>query len=297
MAWFVLSPGTMELGSDIKLNRRACAILKTASAVFGGVFFSIWAYGTPELVVNLPSGPAVINREYQIGCEISWAGEAGEYIIFPAEIGTLDWGTSAVVKIEAFRRGDEHVVAQTIEIIPKKAGEFDSPEIRVPYLDPEATPPAESSAPQTAPPDSSASPSLRAEPFKIVVRTPRRLVWISGGLGASLLLLTAVGWWSARVLRRPRPTTSGAVPALDFTELQAMLHRIRQYRLDGKFYEFYQGLSRVSDVLGNGPLSSALAGRAQRAGYAGARPSDDELDGDFRDVERALLKRREELTA
>ena len=283
----------MELDRDIKLNR----VLKTALAVFGVVFFPISAYGAPELAVNLPKEPAVISCEYRIGCEISWTGEAGDYVILPAEIGALDWGTSAVTEIETFRRGDKHVVAQTIEIIPGKPGEFDSPEIRVPYLDPEVTPPAESSAPQTAPLDSSASPSLRAEPFKIVVRTPRRLVWISGGLGASLLLLTAVGWWSARVLRRPRPTASRAVPALDFSDLQSMLHRIRQYRLDGKFYEYYQGLSRVSDVLGDQPLASSLAGRAQRAGYAGARPSDDELDGDFRDVERALLKRREELTA
>lgn len=283
----------MEQDGDIKLNK----VLKTASVVFGLVLFSISAYGAPELVVNLPEGPAVINREYRIGCEISWAGEAGDYTILPAELGALDWGTISVAGIETFKRGDQQVVAQTIEVIPEKAGEFDSPEIRVSYLDPEATPPAEGSAPQTAPPDSSASPSLRAEPFKIVVRTPRRLAWISGGLGASLLLLTAVGWWSARVLRGPRPTTARAVPAHDFTELQAMLHRIRQYRLDGKFYEYYQGLSRVSDVLGDQTLSAALLGRAQRAGYAGARPSDDELDGDFRDVERALLKRREELAA
>ncbi len=290
----MLCLGTMWRLTNIKLNKD----LGTTSVVLGlVVLYAVTAYGAPELVVNLPKGPAVVNHEYRIGCEVSWAGEAGAFTILPAEIGTLDWGTAAVTKTEAFKRGDQQVVAETIEILPSKPGEFDSPEIRVSYLDPEATPPAESSVPQTAPPDSSASPSLRAEPFKIVVRTPRRLAWISGGLGASLLLLTAVGWWSAQVLRRPQPATARAGSAPNLSEIQAMLHRIRQYRLDGKFYEYYQGLSRVSGMLGDQSMSSSFSARAQRAGYAGARPSDDELDGDFRDVERALMKRREELTA
>lgn len=282
----------MELSGDINLNRQ----LKTAAAVFGAVFFAFSAFAAPELVVNLPEGPAVINHEYPIRCEVSWDGGADDYTILPAEIGSFDWGTATVTETKAFIRDGKQVVAQTIEFVPEKAGEFDSPDIRVPFLDPEATPPAESSALQTDPPDSSASPSLRAEPFEIVVRTPRRLAWISGGLGASLLLLTAVGWWSARRLRRPRPTTAGASPALNFSDLNAMLHRIRQYRLDGKFYEYYQGLSRMSEIIGEPALASAFAGRAQRAGYAAARPSDDELDGDFRDIERALARRKEEIT-
>lgn len=270
-----------------------------SSVVFGIVLVvpMMAAYSAPELVVNLPDGSAVINHGYKIGCEISWAGEAGDYTILPAEIGTLDWATVAVTNVETFRRGDVHVVAQTIELTPLISGEFDSPEIRVSYLDPEATPPAESAAPQTAPTDSSASPSLRAEPFKIVVRTPRRLVWISGGLGASLLLLlTAFGLCSAHRRRRPRPATA-ATAALDYSEIQTLLHRIHQYRLDGKYYEYYQGLSRVAEMLGHGQLASAMAARAQRAGYAAARPSDDELDGDLRDVERALVRNREEQTA
>jgi len=282
----------MELSGDINLNKE----LKTAVAVFGVVSLTLSAFAAPELNVNLPEGSAVINHAYPIRCEVSWDGGADDYTILPAEIESFDWGTATVTDTEAFMRDGKCIVAQTIEFVPERAGEFDSPEIRVPFLDPEATPPAESSALQTDPTDSSASPSLRAEPFEIVVRTPRHLAWISGGLGASLLLLTAVGWWSARRLRRPRPTTAGTAPALNLSDMQAMLHRIRQYRLDGKFYDYYRGLSRVSEIIGEPALASAFAGRAQRAGYAAARPSDDELDGDFRDVERALNRRKEELT-
>ncbi|NIA15493.1 MAG: hypothetical protein GWP08_15625 [Nitrospiraceae bacterium] len=122
------------------------------------------------------------------------------------------------------------------------------------------------------------------------------MFWIFGGLGASLFL-GGFGWWLARRKRRPEP----AAPSSDESSLSAVqdsLHRARKHRLDGRFYEYYTALSEAAaDLSAKGEsceLTAGLRARAQDVGYRGHRPTDDEMDGHFRDVERALARRKEE---
>ena len=68
--------------------------------------------------------------------------------------------------------------------------------------------------------------------------------------------------------------------------------------MDGAYYAFYQELVRAAELLGPrcaGDMA-ALRGRAQDAGYGGARPSDDQIDMDLRSVRRALEEHKEELS-
>jgi len=183
--------------------------------------------------------------------------------------------------------------------VPGKTGEFKTSEIRVAYLNPETTAPTETAAHGTVPSDSGASPSLRADPFNIVVWPDRSSVRIFGGLGASLLVL-GVGWWFARRWRYRRPSASPTpVPAIDLPAVQEALHRARQRRLDGNFYEFYTELSQAAalpPLADKYPgLADLLKGRAQEVGYKGVRPTDDQMAGDFGDVERALARYKEEV--
>jgi hypothetical protein len=247
----------------------------------------------PELKVIPQEAPAHSHQAYRVECEVSWVGNASDYAILPADAVQIDWGTVSVTEMKAFVRDDTNIVTQTLAIVPNQKGDYTMPEIRISYLNPEATPPAENPAPGTAPSASSASPSLRADPFEIVVRPDMTYVWISGGLGASLLL-TALGWWSVRRFgHRPQPcppTAPSAVPSA----VQEGLHRARQRRLDGNFYEFYQELARAAEALpDSGDLAGKLKTRAQQAGYQNTRPNDDQMDGDVRDVERALARHQE----
>jgi hypothetical protein len=81
--------------------------------------------------------------------------------------------------------------------------------------------------------------------------------------------------------------------------VQGALHAARRQRLDGKFYEFYLELGRAAAALpseGRPPgLAETLKARAQEVGYKGVRPTDDRMDGDVRDVERALTRYKETL--
>lgn len=251
----------------------------------------------PELSVTRDEGPARLGQVYTIRCEVSWAGDAGSCAVLPAKFDAIDWGTMTVADVHGRVADGMNIVTQTIEIVPVKTGEHKVPELSITYLNPEATPPAEKADSRTAPTDSSASPSLRAEPFTMDV-VPARTFWNSGGLGASLLLLTVIGWRVAahwRRKRRPISVCGGpAGPALD--SVQSTLHIARQHRLDGKFYEYYQALARAAE-----PVDSQLAFRlkayAQDVGYRGSRPTDDDLDGDFRAVERAVARFKEDLQA
>jgi len=308
---------------DIHLNqfRDVLAILVCAvAAAVGGINIDT-AGAEPELKVIPQDGPAHPGHAYRIVCEVSWAGNASDYTILPAEADPVDWGTVALTEVKAFVRDDaagaRNIVSQTIEITPQfvkprqtvastsippnKTGSFKTPAIRIAYFTPEATPPAESAAPPaaapgTVPPVSSASPSLGADPFDLMVCPDRTPIWISGGLGASLLL-TALGWWSVRRLRRPQPTLP-KTPA-DLSDVQQAMHSARQHRLDGDFYRFYLDLSRAAEALhatGEAPeLAATFKTRAQEAGYKGARPTDDQMDGDLRDLERAVTRHKETL--
>lgn len=189
-----------------------------------------------------------------------------------------------------------NVVSQTIEYIPNEAGDFSTAEIRVQVLVPEVTSPAESVAPETAPSESSGPPPLRSDPLIVCVRPPRTLFWIFGGLGAPLFL-GGVAWCLSRRKGRGEPAAP-STDELSFSAVQDALHRARKHRLDGRFYEYYTALSEASDLLcvegETSEWTAGLSACAQDVGYRGGRPTDDEMDGHFRDVERALARRKEE---
>lgn len=249
------------------------------------------AVAEPELSISPQSAPARSGRPYRIVCEVSWLGSPGEYTICPAESDTIAWGRVALRDVRGFVRDGRNVVSQTVEIIPDKPGSYKTPEIRIAYLHPEATSPAETAADKTDPSDPGAPPSLRADPFEVVVRPRRPMAWVSGGLGASLLLLLPAGWRVARY-RRNRP--SAAPPATtNWQTVQETLHAARQNRLDGKFYECYVALGRAAEGIAP-ELVDSLRTRAEAAGYRGIRPTDDEIDSDIRAIERALRHKKEE---
>ena len=300
---------------NIKLNN-----LWDVLAFVALVLLACAANAQPELKVIPQQGLAHPGHAYRIVCEVSWAGKASDYSILPAEADPVDWGTVALTEVKAVVRdeadGPRNIVSQTLEITPNKAGEFKTPAIRIAYVNPEATPPAESAAPSavtpgTAPPDSSASPSLGAEPFSLMVYPDRTPIWISGGLGASLFL-AALGWWSVRRLRRRQPLLVGSrvsgsgfrvseepKPDTPNPVFEEALRCARRRRQEGDFYQFYVELARAAGTLpadnGHAPeLAATLKTHAQETGYRGVRPTNDQMDGDLRELERELARHKED---
>ena len=281
MKWYV----------DIKLNRGMWALVLVLMVC--GL-----AGAEPELKAIAQEKPARPHEVYRIVYETSWEGSPLAYSILPAEVDAIDWGTATLPVVNATVRDGVNVVSQTLEIIPNGPGEFQSPNVRIAYLNPEATAPTEKPAPGTDPSGSSASPSLRADPFTIVVRPARFPAWLFGGLGASLFLLVLGGWAVRRRRgRRIADREIGVPGAVDMTAVQDALHKARQRRLDGQFYEFYVELSRAAELVAKGSegrdVAALIKAHAEEVGYKGLRPTDDQMDGDFGDVERALARLNE----
>jgi hypothetical protein len=262
-----------------------------------GLFLAVLVLGAgaspikPELKVIRPKGAAHPQEPYLVTCVVSWSGSAGLSVL-PAKIGSIDWGAVKVEKAVASAQGGIFRVEQSVVITPAKAGDFKTPEILIPYRNPEDLTPSEASAPATNPIAPSVDPTLRADPFILHVRPDRTLAWVSGGLGA-LLLCFGLGWRFAR--KRRSPTGHLPLPSNVPTSEHAALHDARQFRLDGKPYEFYLSLNRAISVCpGETDLIKRIRERAQAVGYQGAVPTDAQMTTDYQEVERILARRPHE---
>ncbi|MBI5092361.1 MAG: hypothetical protein HZB26_07945 [Candidatus Hydrogenedentes bacterium] len=256
------------------------------------------AYAEPELKTTPQAQPAHPRQAYQIVCEVTWEGDPARYAILPAETETIDWGTVRVKKSIATVRDGMNLVSQTVEIVPEKVGEFSVPAITIAYLHPEDISPSETNASRTDPPERGASPTLASDPFTLRVQPDRTLAWVSGGLGV-LSLCVALGWWFAKRNRKRRAERPSPSPAPDIASAESALKNARQRRINGEYYEFYVELNRAVQVLSpsqpENDLAARLKTRANDVGFRGVRPTEDDLEGDVRTVERALKKMKEEL--
>lgn len=245
----------------------------------------------PTVEVVRLSETAHPNEPYEVALEVTWSGPPDAYTILPAEFGDVDWGSVELTHVESFRRDDTNVVVQRIQFVANTTGEFDTPDIRIAFFDPEAVPEPKSSAQGTAPPDQSANPTLHVPPFSLSVQPDRTPTWIAVGLGASLFLAAAIAGWIVYRRKTYSSAPPAPSPAFDPATVREGLHAARKHRLDGDVYGFYTVLSSAAQALPESSgvdLRTRLTDKAQHVGYGGERPSDDEMDGDFRDLERAL---------
>jgi hypothetical protein len=239
------------------------------------------AMGEPAL-----TGPAVAEgftgAPLKLSYSVQWQGAPGDYVVFPAEVTPPEGISARVAAVEARVDGDSVTVVQTLllECAEPLTGQW--PPVSVAWA------PAE--------PVTAGNPPLRhvleapAVPLRIRDYDQVRQRYV--GMGAAVILgLGAVGFlllW--RRSRRPSATDAGLTPA----ERQRMaLHEARQHRLDGDFYGYYRALSGAAKLTSDTALIDRLAQRTRAVGYQGVKPVDDELDGDFKDVERAFARSRE----
>jgi hypothetical protein len=99
-----------------------------------------------------------------------------------------------------------------------------------------------------------------------------------------------------RYRKRKRIAPGDAASPQNFSSAATALSTARQHRCDGRPYECYRELLRAAEHLSSKEvgLVNHMKKRIQDVGYKGERPSDDFIDGDFREVERALKRCREE---
>ncbi|HOD50081.1 MAG TPA: hypothetical protein PLJ71_04480 [Candidatus Hydrogenedentes bacterium] len=248
-----------------------------------------------------------LNRASKVVCSARWHGAPDAYVVLPPEFDEVDWAEMKLGPSEGFVRDGENVVQQTVVITPRKTGTFEVPEIRVGYLTPgdlnASQQPEEVSGEQE--PEREV-PKLRLSGYSVEVRKDRTVLWAAlavigagaalylGGMGVFLLRKTAGG------APAPRPageTTgiSGERPP-DVRAAGLALHEAKRCRVQGDVYAFYVHLAKAGELLGNpyGELAASLQTRAQKAGFQGYAPTEDEMDMDYRAVARVVTQTKDE---
>ena len=246
------------------------------------------AVAEPVLEFTAPTSTARPGEAYALDLRVTWTGDASDVVVLPPEIGNIDWGDVQLGTTTSGGAEGAWFVSHRIEVVPAEAGDFEMPEITVPYsIDKMEA--LGGAAPGDVP------HILQTDVFLVHVRPDRTGLYLAGGV----LAIALIG--SALVLLRRRAARNAAdarLSALTPKErVQALLHDARRHRLDGNYYLYYVVLAQAAEMLGelggDPALAEKLSARSQEVGYQGSRPTDDEMDGALREFERALAQSKE----
>jgi hypothetical protein len=188
--------------------------------------------------------------------------------------GTLEWG--ALVADPELRL--------ELRVTATEPGTFEIPSLQVRAL------PAATDAPLVGEAlDLSKAMVVATMPVSIDVSRDWTPLFLPVGVGAGVFLVALVGGILWLRSRRAPEATSTATP---HEQAQQHQHAARRQRLDGDFYKFYLSLAAAAKALGQD--ATALERRAQDVGFKGVRPTEDEMDGALKDIERALTQRNKD---
>ncbi len=251
--------------------------------------FCVRGMAVPSLEVSAQKYTAQPGAFFPVNYKVLWEGSPGAYTVLPPTLPALDWGEAALLEIKSKKDGDTNETCIVVGFRATEAGVYETPPIDlrvVEWMEGHA------SGITAVPPETTAQ-VLSAAPVTVTIQSSRTLLF--GAIGTLVLLLLS-GAVIFLLLRR-RARIHRAVEGPGFEEQgQSLLHEARRHRLDGDYYAFYRTLRRACDlaarVSGNQDerLFTRLDDRIKDTGYRGQRPSEDDLEGDFKDVEHWIVR-------
>lgn len=263
------------------MNTRIVIYLLAVLTAFSG----IEALAEAVVSVSAQKYAARPDDAFPVDYIVSWEGAPDAYIVLPPVLPTLDWGTATLLEIQASGTNEIRV---TVGYRTTEPGTYTAPAFEIRLLESGDT--AETTIAKLD--ETTPTQIVKATEVKIVFRGSHSGVWV--GAVAVLLILTGGVVWHRIRKRRLAPSTESASSPVE--QAQRLLHEARRNRLDGDFYAFYRALtSALTCIETKAPEShSALLDKLKRAiddtGYRGLRPSDDVMEGDFKDVERLVAQ-------
>lgn len=248
----------------------------------------VWA--TPELDViseKYAAGPGEI---YPVAYRVFWEGDPAGYTVLPPVLPVLDWGEASLLEIRSRKMGDVNETRLVVGFTSKETGIFEAPSFDIRVLDwrDDQNTGVLSVSPETP------GQVLSTPPVTVTVRRSRLPVIAAGTLAlAAGTALSVIYFRRRRRVRNRQPESSPLEQGM------ALLHEARRHRLDGDFYAFYRSLRQACDLAArisqrpNEKLIGVLEQRIKDTGYRGLRPSEDELEGDFKEVELQITRMHE----
>ncbi len=261
----------------------------------GTVFAPPAVAAAPEISYSVEPDNPVARMPFRVTYEVRWDGGPESVGVIPAEPSAVAWGKARLAAATAVADDAGQSIRYTVEYVADRHGEMQIPPLALSYvLEPplEERPKVVADASEGAAIAPEAKPvepqSLEAPGFSVTVGRNVHPATVAGGIGAALVV--AAGAFVA-VRARRRRAARGTAP-IGRLAVPALLNLARQHRLDGKFYEYYRELARASTLLAPSvaakKLREKLEHHAQQVGYGALHPTEDDLEGAARDLDRVL---------
>lgn len=259
---------------------------------FSAVALLVWAgmgVAGPDLEVIPQKYSARPGEVFPVEYTFTWQDAGSPYTVLPPALPSLDWGEAALLEVRAQSAGDVNKTRVIVGFTAAETGHHEVPAIEFRLMNWNTE---DNTAVLTITPETPAQ-LLTSTPLTIKVSAVGIPVIVAAI--AVLLTVIVVGVAAWRFKRGTAPDT-GAM-SLSVTEQgAALLHEARRHRLDGDYYAFYRVLRRAYDLVArvsgtpDERLCARLDVRIKDTGYRGLRPTEDDLEGDFKEVEQQVAR-------
>lgn len=268
----------------------------------------------PELTVQMPER-AVAGEPFSVEYRFAWPENESWVVAAPEEV--VAEGFEAVPGAFEATAGDGEVkMSFLLKCSAESDGMVTVPGLSFAYFDPSVKLVEEPSA-ETPGIKEDTLMKLMSESVTIEVKKP--FPWMAVGAGAiSVVFVLFIAGIVVLRARKGRGNASGAREnrlgtrrnamkslseagkiaseagefVIDLARVQSLIHRAKQHRLDGNYYNTYKSLCEalmlIPEKTRDSELARRLEARAREIGFQGVRPTDDEMDAAFRDLEKAV---------
>lgn len=252
-----------------------------------------------EPVIEAPAFPIAANAGMPVTAAVTltWPTAEAPGGVWVDAAAPVEWGEVTLGALTAERTGDAVVYRQDIVVTAAAPGRYEAPALDFYYAAETVSFPAP--AGEGADPGvSSALIPLQSPAFAIEAApggSPK--VGVYAALAAAVCVTAAA--FGFAVMRRRRtvsapagtPVAAAAVPEASQGPFDEPLLEARRRRAEGDLYGYYRAL--IDAVAADAGLVERLRRKAEDVGFRHLTPAPDELDGDLRDVERALARYKE----
>lgn len=274
------------------MSTRIIQILSFELMLFIGSM-NAYAQATPELLApQFLSGQSDNAFEQVVVYTVQWPGDPGAWLIAPPEMPTVTWGSLELAAVEVLEQDGLNTLIYRVGVKAEESGEFEVPTLNFHFQEGTAELAKDENGVVLAPQRFMKSAPISVSVFAPSAPTPS---WVYGAAAVVFVVIFMGGafYW---VRRKPKNAVDAGASLQE--QLIQSLHQARRLRLDGDFYAFYKTLcevaGRTARMVDDGPaLLTRLQERTQAVGYRGFHASDETMDADWREVERAVARYRE----
>jgi hypothetical protein len=215
---------------------------------------------------------------------VEWQGERDACVVLPLDLPQPEWGKAELKASRTERDGERWRVTQVVAYTAEKPGKYAVAPVEVEVIT--------SNQPIVGVFEKTPGTRVKMEGTSITVSTaPSALVWS----GVAVVAAVVLGALLLPLKRRRKGGVSGQEEDVVGVSHE-LVHAARRCRLDGDYYACYQSLLRAAEALQTvnidaKAVADGIRARIPAVGFQGVRPTDDELDGLFRDIERIIARR------